>query len=187
MIAFNGLLQKLLVVMLTVGLLSACGGKEERKAKYLERGKTYLAEKNYGKARIEFKNVLQIDPKDAEGYLFLGQVEEKQRKWPQAFGAYKKAADLDPELIEPRIRLANFYLAQASALKARKDEDGAADALDLVRKQIKEIQALDPGNVARLYNSWKKSLGAPRVSRQPLCFCLLSTTSRIARTMQRRY
>ena len=47
-------------VLLAVSLLTACGGKEERKAKYLERGKAYLAEKNYEKARIEFKNVLQI-------------------------------------------------------------------------------------------------------------------------------
>ena len=76
---FNGLLQRLLIIALTVGLLSACGGKEERKAKYLEKGKSYLAEKNYDKAKIEFKNVLQIDPKDANGYLFLGQIEEKQK------------------------------------------------------------------------------------------------------------
>ncbi|HHJ14072.1 MAG TPA: tetratricopeptide repeat protein, partial [Gammaproteobacteria bacterium] len=45
--------------------LAGCGGKEERKAAYLERGKAYLAEKNFDKAKIEFKNVLQIDPKDA--------------------------------------------------------------------------------------------------------------------------
>ena len=148
--AFNGLLQKLLIVTLTVSLLSACGGKEERKAKYLERGKSYLAEKNYDKAKIEFKNVLQIDPKDAKGYLFLGQVEEKQKDWAKAFGAYKKASELDPELIDPRIHLAQFYLAQASALKARKDDTGAANALGLVQEQIKEIRKIDPKNAGML-------------------------------------
>ena len=50
-------------LLLAASLLTACGGKEERKAKYLEKGKAYLAEKNYDKAEIEFKNVLQIDPK----------------------------------------------------------------------------------------------------------------------------
>jgi cytochrome c-type biogenesis protein CcmH/NrfG len=111
--AFNGLLQRLLIVALIVGLLSACGGKEERKAKHLEKGKSYLAEKNYDKAKIELKNVLQIDPKDANGYLFPGQIEEKQQNWAEAFGAYKKASELDPELIETRVRMAKFYLAQA--------------------------------------------------------------------------
>ncbi len=132
--------------MLLAGLLLSCGGKEERKAKYLERGKTYLAEKNYDKARIEFKNVLQIDPKDAQGYLYLGQVEEKGQNWAKAFGNYKKASELDPELIEPRVRLAKFYLAQAGALKARGEKDGEANALGLVQEQIKEIRARDPEN-----------------------------------------
>ncbi|MFC1772751.1 tetratricopeptide repeat protein [Pseudomonadota bacterium] len=145
--AYNGLYKKLLIAVLAVGLLSACGGKEERKAKYLERGKTYLAEKNYDKAAIEFKNVLQIDPKDANGYLFLGQIEEKQRNWRKAFGYYKKASELDPELIEPRVRLATFYRAQASALKANKNETGAVNALGLVQEQINEIRARDPENI----------------------------------------
>ena len=148
--AFNGLFSKLLAVTLAAALLSGCGGKEERKAKYLERGKSYLAEKNYDKARIEFKNVLQIDPKDAVGYQYLGQVEEKQRNWAQAFGAYKKASELDPELIEPRVRLAQFYLAQAGALKAQGEKDAAANALGLVQAQIKEIRARDPENADAL-------------------------------------
>ena len=57
---------KSLVLMLAASLLIACGGKEERKAKYLERGKAYFEEQNFDKARVEFKNVLQIDPKTAE-------------------------------------------------------------------------------------------------------------------------
>lgn len=142
----NSALLKSVALVLLAGLLLSCGGKEERKAKYLERGKTYLAEKNYEKAKIEFKNVLQIDPKDAQGYLYLGQVEEKGRNWSNAFGSYKKASELDPELIEPRVRLAKFYLAQANALKTRGDKDQEANALGLVQEQIKEIRARDPEN-----------------------------------------
>ncbi len=66
--------------------------------------------------------------------MFLGQVEEKQQNWAKAFGAYKKASELDPELIEPRVRIAKFYLAQASALKARKDESGMANVLGLIQE-----------------------------------------------------
>jgi len=142
----NRTLFKSIALVLLAVLLLSCGGKEERKAKYLERGKTYLAEKNYDKARIEFKNVLQIDPKDAQGYLYLGQVEERKQNWAQAFGAYAKASELDPELIEPRIRLAKFYLAQASALEARGEKDRQANALGLVQEQIKDIRAREPEN-----------------------------------------
>lgn len=143
------LFKGILLVLLAAMLLS-CGGKEERKVKYLERGKVYLAEKNYDKARIEFKNVLQIDPKDAQGYLYLGKVEEKTQSWSKAFGNYKKALELDPELIEPRVRLAQFYLAQASALRTRENADGAANALGLVQEQIREIRAREPDNTDAL-------------------------------------
>jgi len=148
--AFNGVIQILLVSVLTDGVLTGCGGKEERKAKYMERGKSYLADMNYDKARIEFKNVLQIDPKDAEGYLYLGKIEEKQKNWAKAFSAYRKSSELDPELVEPRLRLANFYLAQASVAQARKEKDSVANALGLVQEQIKEVRARDPENLELL-------------------------------------
>ena len=62
-----------------VGLLalSGCGGKEQRMAKYMEKGKTYLANEDYDKARVEIKNVLQIDPKFAEAYFVAGQIEDQ--------------------------------------------------------------------------------------------------------------
>ena len=63
-------------VLLFVFMLAGCGGAEERKAKYLERGKAYFEEENYDKARVEFKNVLQIDPKSAGPYFYLGKIEE---------------------------------------------------------------------------------------------------------------
>ena len=138
------------VLLLITSLLTACGGKEERKAKYLEKGKAYLTEKNYDKAEIELKNVLQIDPKTAEAYLYLGEISERKRDWRKAFGNYNKASELDPELIEPRIHLAQIYLIQAGTLRARDDEEAAANTMGLVQEQIKEIQARDPENLEGL-------------------------------------
>ena len=65
-------LTKLTAASILVVSISACGGAEERKVTYLEKGKAYIADKNYDKARIEIKNVLQIDPKYAEAYLLNG-------------------------------------------------------------------------------------------------------------------
>lgn len=138
-----GARKKLLVAALAAVMLVGCGGAEERKAKYLERGKTFIAEENWDKARIEIKNVLQIDPKSAEAYYLLGQVEEKKQEWAKAFGNYSKAVELDPENIDARSRLAQFYLLQANAYKAQDDRDGEAKALGQAQTEIDEILKRD--------------------------------------------
>ncbi|MDH5572146.1 MAG: tetratricopeptide repeat protein, partial [Gammaproteobacteria bacterium] len=81
-----GLIQ---AVCLTIAL-SGCGGEEARKASYLEKGKAYYEEGNYDKAKIEFRNVLQIDPKYAEGYYMVGLLEEKKQNYQPAFANYLK-------------------------------------------------------------------------------------------------
>jgi Tfp pilus assembly protein PilF len=85
-----------LVVALSLTNVS-CGGKEERKAMHLEKSKAYYEEMNYDKARVEAKNVLQIDPKSAEAYYTLGRIEEEQQNWSIAFGDYGKALELSPD------------------------------------------------------------------------------------------
>lgn len=134
-----GTQKKLLAVALAAALLAGCGGAEERKAKYLERGKAFIAEQNWDKARVEIKNVLQIDPKSAEAYFLLGRVEENKQEWSKSFGAYSKAVELDPNMIEARSRLAQFYLLQANAYRAREERDGEAKALGQAQKEIEEI------------------------------------------------
>ena len=71
---------KSFALLLICALLAGCGGAEGRKAKYLERSKSYIASQNFDKATIELKNVLQIDPKNGEAYYLLAQIEEKNKK-----------------------------------------------------------------------------------------------------------
>lgn len=90
-------------------LLVGCGGAEERKASYMSKGKAYFEEGNFDKARIEFKNVLQIDPKFSAGYFYLGQIEEKNKDLGKAMANYNKAVELDPTFIEPKVSIAKIY------------------------------------------------------------------------------
>ena len=135
------------VVMALVAVLVACGGAEERKAKYLERGKAYFAEDNYDKAEIEFKNVLQIDPKTAEPYYYLGKIAESDQEWARAFGMYSKAVELDENLIRPRARLAQFYLLQANAEKVNGDADAEQTALARAAAELEEVLKRAPDDV----------------------------------------
>ena len=139
--------KSLVAVMLAASLLAGCGGSEERKAKYLERGKAYLEEENYDKARIEFKNVLQIDPKTAEAYYLLGQIAERQQEWAKAFANYSKAVDLDPSHLQARGRLGRFYLLQAAAYKERGDTEAEKNALQKVQETLDAIFQRDPNNI----------------------------------------
>ena len=86
---FNNKPSYLLAMLLAISIsMSGCGGKAERQAKHMEKGKAYLEQSDYDKARVEFKNVLQIDPKNAEAYYMYGVLEEKQNNWPKAYGNY---------------------------------------------------------------------------------------------------
>lgn len=120
---YGKLIRDVIVSAMVALILSGCGGAESRKAKYLEKGKSYLEGQNYDKAVVEFKNVLQIDPKYAEAYFLLGRAEEGRRNYQQAFGLYSKAVDLNPDHFEARVHLARFYLLGGDLVKAKEQID----------------------------------------------------------------
>ncbi|MBX3302527.1 MAG: tetratricopeptide repeat protein [Nitrospira sp.] len=96
-------------VVLFAGMV-ACGGPEERKEKYRLRAQEYFQQGNYPKARVELRNVLQIDPKDVEAYFLYAQVEEKERNWRNAVGAYQQVIELSPDHDRAMVKLAKYYL-----------------------------------------------------------------------------
>lgn len=111
-------INKSIVLFLAALVIVSCGGKEERMAKYLEKGKSYLAEENYDKARVELKNALQIDPKNAQSHFLLGQVEQTKGNLRRSYGHYSAAVELDPNLHEARTKLGRFYLLFGDTKKA---------------------------------------------------------------------
>ena len=98
------------IVVLTAVTVTACGGPEERKAKYIARANEYIEAANYPKARVALRNVLKIDPKDAEAYYLFAQVEEKEKNWRNAVQLYQEAIRLVPDHTAALITLAKYYL-----------------------------------------------------------------------------
>ena len=78
----------------------------------------YLAQANYDKAKVEFRNVLQIDPRTPEAYYLIGVINEEQQDWPGAFGSYLKTVELDPNHINAKIKLGRLYLLTGNAQEA---------------------------------------------------------------------
>lgn len=101
---------KIFILAFFVVSLISCGGAEERKAAYLEKAKSSVAAGDLDKARIELKNVLQIDPKDGDAYYQLGKIYEQQKDYKKAYGNYLKAEELKPGLLENQAKLGRFYL-----------------------------------------------------------------------------
>ena len=123
---------KVLIVISLAFMVLACGGAEERKAAYLEKAEKSLNAGDLDKARIELKNVLQIDPKDAQAYFKLGNIFERKKDFRKAFGNYNKAAELDPENSEYQAKLGRFHLVLAG------DIDAATEKMNLILSKDKD-------------------------------------------------
>lgn len=114
-------------------LLGGCDSKTDRKTRYLNQGKEQLEAKNYDKARISFKNVLQIDPNDQEGLFQFGKLSEAKQEFQQAFGLYTKVLELNPNHIGANLAMTKFYVA--------------ANVLDKAENTLALVEAAEPGNL----------------------------------------
>jgi Tfp pilus assembly protein PilF len=98
--------------------LTGCGGAEARKAKHLEKGQTFLAAGNLEKARVEFRNALQIAPSDSEARLENGVVDEKLGNLREAAQFYQGAIDVNPDNVRARAALGRLYVLSGAPDKA---------------------------------------------------------------------
>jgi tetratricopeptide (TPR) repeat protein len=100
-----------LLAPLVLGIaLSGCGGPHSREARHLDRGNHYMAANNLEKARVEFRNALQIAPNDATARYDNGVVEERLENLVAAASFYKAAIEADPDHVSARVGLAKLTL-----------------------------------------------------------------------------
>ncbi len=126
----------LLSILIITSLLSACGGAESKKEKYLKRGDSYFLDGNYEKARLEYKNSLQITPDDVQARYALAQTLEKLNFPRQAAGNFLKVIQLDPKHVEAHINIARYYLN--------------ARVFERAQKVIDEALSLQPNNASAI-------------------------------------
>lgn len=117
------IVNKYAVAAMSVALLVACESKEARVDGYLKKAENFLVQKDYDKARVEYKNVLQIDPKHLAGNLGMGAVFEAQSNLRAAASQYQRVLDASPANVDAKIRLARLYYLGHAAKRAEELAD----------------------------------------------------------------
>jgi tetratricopeptide (TPR) repeat protein len=128
-------------------LFTACADPESRKQAYVDKGIEYLHAHDIDKARIEFKNALQIDPKFALAYNYLGEVEEANQNWPRALFGYDKALELDPALVPAHINLGYFMLRQSAWYYENGDAETGLAFIEKAEQHVAEASKKDNSSV----------------------------------------
>ena len=104
-----------------------CSSREQRAENYYERGKEYVASKDFVKARIEFRNALQLNDKLVPAWRSLAQLEEQDRNIPGLIGSLRRVVELDAKDVDSRVRLARLFLLAGSSDQALKLADAAIE------------------------------------------------------------
>jgi tetratricopeptide (TPR) repeat protein len=132
------------LIIVTVFLQSCVRSPKAREAAYLKKGEALVASKQYSRAILEFRNAMQVMPKDAEPYYQLGIAYMGAGDVFNAFRAFYGATELNPKHLQAQKKLAellsltekNDFLQDAATrlrqvLAASPDDEEATDALAL--------------------------------------------------------
>jgi tetratricopeptide (TPR) repeat protein len=118
--------------------LAGCSNPEQAKAKHLSQGEQYLKDSKFQEATLEFRNALQIDDNLAAGHWGLARAYEGLERYPEMLEELRKTITKDPNNLDARIKLGNYYLAGAR---------GRADVIGEAERLAKEVLAKDPNNI----------------------------------------
>ena len=135
----QGLARKWVLVGILLGVIfwvGGCTSMEGKRDKFLAQGKELYEKGDYIRASLQFRNALQIDPKFAEGYLWLGKTDLKLKKFQGAFGSLSKAVELNPDLIEGQVMLGQLFLM------ARKLDEVEAKVNLVLKKEPENSEGL---------------------------------------------
>lgn len=126
----------LLILLFFVTSVAGCSDPGTKKVSFFEKGRGLYAKEEYVKARLEFKNAIQIDLKYAEAYVMLGKTEIKLKSFQNAFAALSKAVELTPDNIEAQVELGKLLIAGRAFDRAQQTADV------ILSKEPKNVEGL---------------------------------------------
>lgn len=132
------------LVCACTALLAGCGGAQSRLESHVHRGQAYFEEGNYTKASVEFRNALQIDPKDSTAQMMAGHTAEHLGQFRAAIGLYQSVVDSHPDNVDARASLARLFTLAGAPDRARDLVEPA------IAKHPDDIQLLTTMAMAKL-------------------------------------
>lgn len=107
---FMRLLKLLSLSFFLLVSLIACENNQDRQTKYLDRAEESFSVNDYEIARVNYSNVLAINPENTAAKFGLAKTFEKLKDWRTAFSYYKAVIDAEPEHVLARLKLGQLYL-----------------------------------------------------------------------------
>ncbi len=146
---------------------SGCSSPADKEAKYLKRGSAYLKQKEFDKARIEYRNAMRIAPTDPEVFYRVGLLDEAEGELRNAFVDFNHAIEQNERFAPALLKVAQYYVAAGQTEEAEtrvrtvladNADDPEANGLDAAiklrngqddeaEKQARFALAKDPANI----------------------------------------
>jgi tetratricopeptide (TPR) repeat protein len=99
------------IAALIAAALSGCNTSPQAKeARYLKRGEALVAQKDYSRALLEFRNASTAVPKDAEPFYQMGLAYLGSADLVGAARSFRKAIDLNPNHTGAQLKLAEMMV-----------------------------------------------------------------------------
>lgn len=102
-------IKKRLALLVFSLLLAGCNDAETVE-NYIKSGKELYEQGHYDKARIEFKNAIQINSQQADAFYHLSLMDEKDNNVTAMYRNLSQVVQITPDKIEARLKLAVLLL-----------------------------------------------------------------------------
>ncbi|WP_160152897.1 tetratricopeptide repeat protein [Microbulbifer sp. ALW1] len=99
-------------------LISGCDSPEEKARQYVEKGEAFLGNGDPVKARLEFKNALQINDQLAPAWYGLARVAKQDSDWSEAFSLLDRVVESDPGNLDAHIEQVRLLLGAGQLERA---------------------------------------------------------------------
>src|SRR2546427_1278008 len=126
------------VLLATLFAISGCTNPEKAKIAHVNQGEAFLKDEKFQEASLEFRNAIQIDEKFAAAHWGLARAYEGLQRFQEAFDELHRAVELDPNNLDARVTLGNYYMTNAVH---------SAEAQGEAERLAKEILQKEPNNI----------------------------------------
>jgi cellulose synthase operon protein C len=117
-----------ILVVLSLGFLTACQTPEERAQGYYERGMAMIEKKDDLNARVELTTALKFKSDKIEAWRALVGIEERLKSTRSAFQDLRRIVELDPKDIDSRMKLGRIMFDNGATDAALKLIDAGGEA-----------------------------------------------------------